>query len=321
MSLDESPSDSELDLDPHEDIIERAAPGEQPLLLWAQTCPIEDCPCRAVLVVAAESREQLDAHVSVVRAAWQESENDTDFVAAIPNDAVVFEVDIDSGEVTMPMSESKELSAAVARVAQLIDGDLLDRFASQWYLGKEMPDATSEPVAPASIRDYKVGQLLAWDEVYAGARMDIYAQGGAAVEAIETYCVRPKCECNDVHIQFYELPASAMTDADELDSDEDDDSDAPDDHDDDEHVFVGTVSIKVEEPIQIAYEPDQGQAGRLEDLFKLYQARYPSWAPRLARRADLMAAFGEKLHTYLEQQRRKPWVSTSRKRKGGARRK
>ncbi len=313
--------DSNIDLEPHEDIIERTAPDEPPLWLWAQTCPEEDCPCRAVLVVASENREQLDAHVAVVREAWEEAKDESAFRATVPNDAIVFEVDIDSGEVTMPLTESSVLSPEVARVAQRIDGDLLDRFASQWYLGKEQPDAASEPTAPASIRDFQVGQLLAWDEVYEGARMDIYAQDGVVVEAIETYCVRPKCECNDVHIQFYELPASAGTESgdDSVEDGDGDDSDEAPEHGDEAHVFVGTVSVKVEEPLQITYQPDQGEPSRLEALFKRYQARYPKWALRLAERADKMAAYGEKLHAHLEQQRRKPWVSTSRKRKGGGR--
>lgn len=316
------------DLELNEDIIERLDSDKEPLLLWVQTCPGESCPCRSALVVAAGSRAQLDAHVEIVRQLWDETDDAAAFAAQVPADVVAFEIDIDSGEVVMPMSNDANVTPAVKLVAHQIDGDLLDRLASLWYLGKEQPDAATQAVSPSEIRDYTPGQLLAWDEVHIGARADIYSVDGLALEAIETYCVRPKCQCNDVHIQFYELPVTSSTelDGDASDgageNDEDDDEHA-DEHADDDveheldgHVYVGSVSVVVEDPVKTKFVPGEGQAKALERLFEAYKARYPSWAPRLAARATAMAAFGERLHAHLEQQRRKPWVSSSRKRRG-----
>jgi hypothetical protein len=302
---------SPFGLEPHEDVIERTAPGEEPLWLWTQTCPIEDCPCRTALVVAAASRERLDAQIDIVRSAWDEAEDARAFNVAVPSDVVAFEIEIDSGEVSMPLAEAAELSAAVGRAAQRIDGGLLDHLASQWHRGKQIADTSNVPVQPASIRDFKPGQLLAWDEVYVGARVDIYSNDGAHFEAIDTYCVRPKCECNEVHVQFYQLPDS------ELDADTESDDANPDASEldaDDEHVFVGTVSLKLEEPVVVDYQPNLGHGALLERLLALLQQRYPDWFARLADRADKMANFGEKLYAYLEHQRRKPSLGAARRR-------
>jgi hypothetical protein len=337
--------DSTVTLDPNEDIVERTAPGEEPLWLWTQTCPVQDCPCRTVLVVAAASREQLESQVDIVSNAWDEAEDAESFQATVPSDVIAFELEIDSGGVSMPLADDAVLSPAVARIAMRIDGNLLDRLASQWNLGKEMPDTSTVPVSPACIRGFAPGQLLAWDEVYSGARMDIYASGGIAVEAIDTYCVRPKCECNEVRIQFYQLPEIEGEGEDELDTEDEEDLDDVDDdaHEDDahdenvdatdeahdvdasdddvdasddargsnraqahgtdmgEHVFVGTVNIKLEDPVQVSFRPSADQAASLEDLFGQYQRRYPNWVERLSDRADKMAAFGEKLHAHLEE--------------------
>lgn len=326
--VDQDPTAGD-DLEPNEDIIERLDSDKEPLLLWVQTCPGESCPCRSALVVAANTREKLDAHVETVRKLWNETEDAEAFAAQVPAELVAFELDIDSGEVTMPMSDDANVSPAVKHVARQIDGDFLDRLASLWYLGKELPDAATEAIPPSEIQDYTPGQLLAWDEVHVGARADVYSVDGLALEAIETYCVRPKCQCNDVHIQFYELPVSASNeldgetaDAGDDDSDsETDDSEIDDDseHDLEGHIYVGSVSVVVEDPVKIKFVPGEGQAKALERLFEAYKARYPSWAPRLAARATAMAAFGERLHAHLEQQRRKPWVSPSRKRRGNKR--
>ncbi|HEY5956943.1 MAG TPA: hypothetical protein VIV60_10340 [Polyangiaceae bacterium] len=310
----------EVELEPNEDIIERTAPGEEPLWLWAQTCPLEDCPCRVALMVAASSREQLDAHAAVVREAWSEVEDAADFSARVPPNVIAFEIEIDSGLATMPLAEDEVLSPGVAEIVKRLDGELLDRLASLWYLGKDLEDLSVKALEPADIKDFKPGQLLAWDEVYEGARMDVFLmEDGSAVEAIDTYCVRPKCQCNDVHIQFYQLPDS-------LDGSPDDDDDATsqptssepehDESDLEEHVFLGTVGIKVEQPVSVTYQPAPNQSEALASMLRRYQERYPNWVERLAQRADAMAQFGDKLHAHLEQQRRKPWVSSSRKRRG-----
>lgn len=306
------PADPTLDLDPHEDIIERTAPGEEPLWLWSQSCPLEDCPCRTVLMVAAASREQLDAHVAIVRDAWDEAEDAAGFNSTVPTDVIAFEVDIDSGLLSMPLAETDKLTPAVEHIASRVDGDLLDRLASQWHLGKQLEDISAVPIDPSDIKQFQSGQLLAWDEVYVGARMDVFIADDCTAEAIDTYCVRPKCECNDVHLQFYQLPDQGEVESSDVQTHADAGGVR---HGELEHVFLGTVSIKLEDPVQIAYLPDRNQEDLLERLFRRYQERYPNWVARLAERADRMASFGERLHAHLEQKRPKPWVGSSRKRK------
>jgi hypothetical protein len=327
----------DLGLEPNEDFIERTAPGEAPLWLWAQTCPLEDCPCRVALLVAAPNRAQLEADSAIVREAWSEVEDADDFSARVPANVVAFEVEIDSGVINMPLAEDTALSPAVAAVANRIDGDLLDRLASLWYLGKGLEDLSVKALEPEEIKDFKPGQLLAWDEVHEGARMDVFVTDNVAVEAIDTYCVRPRCQCNDVHIQFYQLP-EGLDDESGLDDEADSDDNlpaqeavsqpnnaGPDDeseHDqaDLEHLYLGTVCIKVEQPPSLTQQPAPGHQDALASVMRQFQARHPNWVQRLAARADVMARFGEKLHAHLERQRRKPWVSASRKRRGGPKR-
>ena len=193
----------------------------------------------------------------------------------------------------MPLSESSELSPAVAAVVSLVDGELLDRIASLWFLGKEQEDASQKAIEPSQLKDYQVGQLLAWDEVYDGARMDVYRheQGEDVLEAeaIDTYCVRPGCECNEVRIQFYEIGK-------------------------DEEGYIGTVAVKVEEPVSVAFSAEETHRALLETFWTKYQNRYPGWVTRLAHRADTMQAFGERLQRKPSSQPKKPWVSSSRKR-------
>lgn len=293
-----------FELEPNEDLIEREAAGEPSIWLWVQTCPLEDCPCRSALVVVGKDREVLAAQVDLVREAWDDAEDADAFLktlksSEIGSTAVAFEVDIDSAEVTMPLSESETLSPEVEKVASLVDGELLDRITSLWHLGKEQPDSSTIPIEPSELKDYRVGQLLAWDEVYEGARMDVFLTEIAGepleAEAIDTYCVRPKCECNEVRIQFYELG-------------------------EEEAGFIGTVAIKLEEPVGISLQAEDGRRPMLEALWNLYLERHPRWVPRLAHRADTMQKFGERLNSTPQSKNRKPWVSSSHKRKTNVKR-
>jgi hypothetical protein len=302
-----APSDTEsaFALELNEDIIERHIEGEPSLWLWVQTCPLEDCPCRSALVVVAKDRTTLELQANVVRDVWDDADDEAAFKRGVAasdvavNDLVAFELDIDSGEVAMPLSESEELSPEVAAVASFVDGELLDHLASLWYRGKEQEDTTQKPIEPSQLKDYQVGQLIAWDEVYEGARMDAYCleqtESTVEAEAIDTYCVRPGCECNEVHVQFYELGKE-------------------------EAGFIGTVAVKLEEPVRVTFSVDENRRSLLEALWSKYQQRYSNWTARLAARADKMQLFGERLNRKSSTQPKKLWVSSSRKRNAGPKR-
>jgi len=300
-----SPQDIEppFDLEPNEDIIERSVEGEPTLWLWVQTCPIEDCPCRTALVVVAKDKQTLGEHVNLVRDTWDEAEDAEGFVKSIGEVApdatiVAFELDIDSGDIAMPLSESEELSKEVTEVASLVDGELLDRIASLWYLGKDQEDSSVIAVEPSKLTDYRIGQLLAWDEVHEGARMDVFrvptGDDFIEAEAIDTYCVRPKCECNEVRIQFYEVG--------------------------EEEGYIGTVAVKLEEPVGLSFHCEETRRSELEAFWLKYQARHPRWVMRLSHRADEMQKFAEKLHEKPQGKPQKPWVGSSRKRNPGPKR-
>lgn len=337
--------DDTCDLAPNEDLFERLVSGEEPLWLWAQTCPEDECPCRNALLVAASSREQALEHASVVRELWLEGDDAEEFAAKLPEGIVAFEIEIDSGEAIMPMSESTPLSEAVARVCRQIDGELLDALSRLWFQGKGHEDLTSIPIEPEALRQFEPGQLLAWDEVYEGARADCYVIGDVLVEAIETYCVRPDCQCNEVRVQFYQHASPAEGDQpDEDDGDaapdgqhseqdgglddgaspdgehSEQDCDPDDDASSDEHdlegvVYLGTANVVLEDPIRLQLKPSEDHADLLKVAFERYQARYPNWGPHLAQRADKMADFGKRLHAYLTRKHSRPWVSSSRKRR------
>jgi hypothetical protein len=285
-----------FDLEPNEDVIERASPDEPSQFFWVQTCPLSDCPCRTALVVAAKDRPTLDKHAEVVSEVWEEAEDESAFRKGLQDalgdtEVTAFEVDIDSGDVSMPISDSPELSPKVAEIVGLIDGDFLDRIASVWLLGKGQEDTTQTPIHPGALKDYSEGQLLAWDEIFEGGRMDVYRiereEEPLEVEAIDTYCVRPKCECNEVRVQFYELGK------------EDD-------------GFIGTVSIKLEEPVSVTHHAVEQNRKTLDTFWDKYQKRHPNWLARLSHRVDAMQAFGDQLHEAQRRPQRK-WVSPSSK--------
>lgn len=296
---DQSDSELPFELEPNEDVIERVVEGEPSLLLWVQTCPTDDCPCRVALVVVAQDRQELGDKVAIVREAWDEAEDAAAFAKALQSapikEIVAFEIDIDSGDIGIPLAEERETTSEVAKYAELVDGQLLDRLASLWYLGKDQEDASQIAIEPGQIKDFRPGQLLAWDEVYEGARMDVYRDGAGEdvveVEAIDTYCVRPKCECNEVRVQFYEIG-------------------------EEEEGHLGSVAVKLEEPVTVAYHGDESRRALLETFWAKFQKRHPDWVTRLAGRAELMQQFGEKLNRKSSTQPKKPWVSSSRKRQG-----
>jgi hypothetical protein len=292
------PTENTFELEPNEDVIERTSPDEPAQFFWVQTCPLPDCPCRTALVVAAKDRPTLDRHAEVVSEVWQEAEDEAAFRTGLHDalgdaEVTAFEVDIDSGDVSMPISEELELSPRVAEVAGLIDGDFLDRIASVWLLGKGQDDTSQVPIDPGELKDYREGQLLAWDEIYEGGRMDIYriesGEEPLEVEAIDTYCVRPKCECNEVRVQFYELGKE-------------------------EDGFIGTVAIKLEEPVSVALHAPEQNREKLDTFWDKYQKRHPNWIARLSHRADAMQSFGDRLHQLKRNPPRK-WVSASNKRR------
>jgi hypothetical protein len=125
--------------------------------------------------------------------------------------------------------------------------------------------------------------------------MDVYRFGESddaiEAEAIETFCVRPQCECNEVRVQFYEIGK-------------------------DEEGHLGTVSIKVEEPVSVSMHVPEPNRAMLESFWSMYQKRHPNWVLRLAHRAEVMQQFGVRLHQKSQNAAKKPWVSASRKRQG-----
>lgn len=294
-------SDGIPQLRPNEDLIEYLRPNAEPLWLWATTCNEPECDCRTALVVAAAQKEKLLELLDQTREGLDLEVSRTDLLPnSLPEGLIAFELNLDSGEVRGLGNQAGSSEPEILRIAKVLDGELLDLLARRWLLGKGFEDTTSTSIPVADLHDHQPGSLLAWEEVHPDARQDIYRLDGDYFEAIDTYCVRPACECNEVRLQFYRALS------------EDERAKEPEDPEGD---YVGTVSVTLDDPVQIEQAPKPGEEARLDALMGAFRDRYPSWQARLTHRAERMADFGRALHDYLRERSPKRWVSSSRKRR------
>ena len=129
-------------------------PGQEPLWIWARTCPVPTCDCRSALIVSTpHSRQALLERARVVDDAWRTGAGYLD-VASTLEGVEVFQVDIDTVEV---LALAKGALPALAEppnvraIAERLDGEVLDRIGHLWYLGKGTPDPETQSRAAKQI--------------------------------------------------------------------------------------------------------------------------------------------------------------------------
>lgn len=245
--------------------------GERPTWLWVRTCAQPQCGCRSAFVVATDAgREALHEHGAAVRNALAAGATQWD-VGAKLIDVDHFLLDIDTARVSW-FNGRDEIDVRdhprLGPIAKRIDGELLDEIGSLWHLGKERPDPEQRVLNARRIvpRGWKRGDLLAWDELCAGVRRDLYDLGHHVYEAHELYCPVPDCTCSKVVVDFEVRSPTGAT---------------------------GPGSIVVSSSDTTAkLEPSKRAQARLEQLWAAFQQRHPRYTARFARRYATIRTIG-----------------------------
>lgn len=279
--LNQTPPAPQVRLAPDDGVFELA--GSKPAWMWVHTCPKPECACRTALIIAAsDGRDQLLERGSAVRDAWTAGADYTG-VAATLDDLVVFRMDIDTAAVFLPTSAEPVSLAAhphIADIAQRIDGELLDSIGRLWYRGKGWPDPEQEALVAAAIniKGWKRGDMLAWDDIFTGARQDLFERDSRLYEAAEMYCPVPGCDCGEVFVHFEtQLPRGAPSPG----------------------------SVVVQRSGAAEHNPGRNGSATLEELWSAFRERHPNYAARFARRYPTMKRMGARIV-----ERQQPAVST-----------
>jgi hypothetical protein len=269
------------------------APGKP--WVCASTCMDPGCKCRQATLFFASERSALDPVLALLAAGGQEKEL-RDHARLHPAAGVTMAViEIDDGSVGTLIDETGAVweadggddNAAVAQVASLLDGELLDALNAHWCRAKGIdPDATAELEGFGWHR----GEELPWTDVFNRTRLDVYGLEDHIYEFVEHYCPLPDCECNGVVLEWIELGKTERV--------------------------VGTVEHTIGGPL-----PSGGGDALLTRLWKRFSERYPNHEQHFSDRRQRMQAFCTRLIAYRAAHRPErlapKWVSTSQKGRKG----
>jgi hypothetical protein len=283
-----------IELTDNETVFERTAPGEGSLWFWASTCDLADCECRTAHIVGASTQEALQELIPRARLAWDEATDSDDFARRLGEETIAFDVDIDDGVPTAPLAAEEEdaddegdLGPSALEAAERIDGEVLELLAYLWFRGKGQPDPEAAPQPASSLRGWRPGEAVSWEDAYLGVREDVYWVEEGVFEARESYCVDPRCPCGRVDIGFLERSSD---------------------------ILVGVVKLEPGKSPSLSPENDDHRP-LLEELWEAFQLRHPKHEQRFQKRYPKMKVFGEALMHRYETVRPRKWVSTSKKRK------
>lgn len=264
-------SDDTVRLPSNERVVELG--GERPTWLWIRTCAQPRCDCRSAFVVATDAgREALHAQSTAVRNALAAGETQRE-VGAKLIDVDHFLLDIDTARVSW-FNGRDEIDVhdhpRLGPIARRIDGELLDEIGRLWHLGKGRPDPEQRVLNARKVvpRGWKRGDLLAWDELCAGVRRDLYDLGHRVYETHELYCPVPECTCGKVVIDFEaRSPRGA--------------------------AHPGGIVVSFSATAAVAkLEPSKRGQARLEQLWAAFRQRHPHYRARFARRYATIKTIG-----------------------------
>jgi hypothetical protein len=248
-------------------------PGQDPIWIWARTCPTLGCECRSALILAtSHSRQLLLERARVVDEAWHAGAGYID-VATSLDGVEVFHLDIDTVEASTPANDTPLVLAEhpeVHAVMERLDGEMLDRIGELWYRGKGMPtpEARLRGAARVSLRGWTPGDMLPYEEALGGVRADLYHLEDGWYEAMELYCAAPGCTCGEVVIDV--APAEARG-----------------------RPHIGRVVVERSGAARL--EPEGNGRERLQQVWLAFQKRHPSYRARLARRDAAMKELGSRI--------------------------
>jgi hypothetical protein len=243
--------------------------GTPPVWIWVHTCPTPNCDCRSGLVMGTYAgREKLLERGANVHLTWEAGTGYRKAAQGL-DDLVVFDIDIDTAEVSLFANPSPvDVSAypQIESITSRIDGEVLDAIGRLWYHGKGGldPEQLMAGATQFKIDGWRPGDLLSWDSV-CDVRRDIYRIEGLTYEAFESYCIRPACTCAEVQIGFELAEQETLQSA-------------------------GSVLVHLSGAVE--FNPSNMTPQLLQQLWSAYQRRHPRYLERMVRRDPIMKSVG-----------------------------
>jgi len=242
--------------------------------IWAFTCPRADCACRTALILSADGdRERLRVRAQPVAEALLQQPDEYVGVARSMTDLNPFVVDLDNQHVFLLESDVPVVLNAhpqIKAIASRLDEDVLDEIARVWYLGKgqNVPHLPSDGESQIQLEDWQPGMWAPWEGVQPTLRRDVYVLGKRTFEAVDCYCVSPRCACSFVVIEFYQVSPEDMVSVGRIEFD----------------GYGRTVQVK-----------SKSRSSSVTKLWNTYCKRHPDYRERFARRRAVMRTLSERI--------------------------
>ena len=239
--------------------------GPEPIWIWVDTCPTPGCSCRDAFVLATSAgRDALLERAAAAHEKLRLGANRVDVASGL-HGVDTFLLDIDLVVALSPEGEFLELEdhPRVRAVVERLDSDVLDAIGRLWYRGKGWPDPelrvreAKEIVIPG----WRLGDMLAYDDVLTGPREDMYSFDDGLFEAVDMHCIKPDCTCGEV---FVGVEAH------------------------EEHAKHRIGHVVVEPSGALRMEPKKGAEDRLERVWAAFVKRHPRYRERLVRRGAVL---------------------------------
>ncbi len=231
-------------------------PGREPgalegLLCVAFSCGNSECDCRG-MILDLQCVDERAVRVSVEGGTIEViSSAQPDGVEPFTDHsfgAASVQLDIDSGRMEPKSSRADE--RLVTWLEREVDGEVLDALHRAWLRSKGMEEIEDEP--DLTLEGWQPSQLLAYEDIFPGSRMDAYWLDGKLYMAVDLYCTTLRCTCERATLVFIELnPGTLMIER---------------------EVGDLVLSFRGGEPLDRTFEP--GCDGLLERLWELVQRRY-----------------------------------------------
>jgi len=207
-----------------------------------------------------------------IHQAWNDGGSYTNAAAEVDG-LTAFVVNIDSAA-AYPVDSRERLDLAehpaVRLVVERLNGEVLDAVGRLWYRGKGRPDPEQEAGLARKIvvAGWKPGDRMAWNNLLAGVRRDLYVLGDRVYEASEMYCTVPECDCGEVVVHFEtSMPRGGPR--------------------------PGSVTVR--RSGTTTFEPHKNDGERLKQLWSAFQERHPRSAERFERRSKVMKSMSARI--------------------------
>lgn len=272
---------------------------DRPLLFWreqdgrrmglaclASFCGNPDCTCQEAELQAFEVDER-----------FQKISVDGEKVHLLaekrggppPKGRLTVVVDLETGRLVRTEGARPRRRAAELQrwLEEALDPTALEELRSRWRLFKEQRRREAARETARTWRDQDWTEWdgeapVGWYEVHPETAEDRYRLNGATYEALDRYCIRPGCDCQDALVSFHRVV------------------------DDEIGEMIGEVFVEAESGEVVGTNNAPGEHRVLIYLWSLYEASHD--LSELDRRHREMRRLGPQIHALREKQLHPPPV-------------